>query len=116
MRLHIYFSTYIIIWSFLYWLGIINYNPIYWLYIAVICSICIVLYCIYYDTKISTILYYILLNSPKLFFIYSLDKNNLCEGLNFGTLCFILYLFLIDFDLYNIYYTQTVAKLLKNNF
>lgn len=112
MDLKIYFSFYIVIWAFLYYINIINFNPIYWLYIATCVAIYILIYLVYYNTPIINILYFIFFNSPKLFFILLINNNNPIQGFIFGLILFIIYLFIINFNLYNIYYTKTILPLL----
>lgn len=117
MRIYIYFSIYIILWSILYYLNFIIYNPIYWLYIAILFALIIVLYLIYYKAKFKLIIYsFIYMIVPKLIMVSLINNYNPISGFIFGSLLFLIYLYLINFDLYNIYYTQTTEKLLNDEF
>jgi hypothetical protein len=115
MDFKIYFSLYIVIWALLYYINIINLNPIYWLYIATIVSSYILIYLVYYNSPTINILYFIFLNSPKILFILLINNNNPIQGFIFGLILFIIYLFIINFNLYNIYYTNTIIPLLNFN-
>jgi len=117
MRIHIYFSLYIILWSLLYYLGLISYNPLFWLYIAILAIIIMEIYLIYYGTKIKLIIYtFIVMIMPKIIMIILIDKNNVLNGFYFGIILFIIYLYFINYDLYDIYYTQTTEKILNETF
>jgi len=117
MRVYIYFSLYIILWSILYYLNLISYNPLYWLYIAIAVILVIISYLIYYNARMKLIFLTFLIGTvPKLIMVSLINNNNSIEGFMFGSLLFMIYLYLIDFDLYNIYYTQTTEKILNNNF
>ena len=117
MRVYIYFSLYIILWSILYYLNLISYNPLYWLYIAIVAILIIISYLIYYNARIKLIfLTFLIMTVPKLIMVSLINSINLIEGFMFGSLLFMIYFYLIDFDLYNIYYTQTTEKILNNNF
>ena len=116
MKFHIYYSTYIIIWSFLYWMKIIKYNPMSWLIIALLTSIIITTYLIYMNTPLNMIIKYIIYNSPKLILLCLIDNKNICNGFMIGTVLFIYYLIIIDFNIKDIYYDQTIKKLIDSNF
>jgi len=116
MDLKIYFSSYIIIWAFLYYCNFISFNPLYWLYIAVIVAIIINSFLAYYNASIKDIILFSLLNSPKLLFIILLNNNNPFQGFIFGLFWFIIYLFIINFNLYNVYYTNTITAIINNKF
>lgn len=117
MRVYIYFSLYIILWSILYYLNLISYNPLYWLYIAITAILIIISYLIYYNGRMKLIfLTFLIMTVPKLIMVSLINSINLIEGFMFGSLLFMIYFYLIDFDLYNIYYTQTTEKILNNNF
>jgi hypothetical protein len=117
-----YFSLYIIIAGFLYYFNIINYNPFLWLIIALISTIIISLYVIINKNKYNphfnylSLIKYIILNTPKLFLLFFINHNNIFKGFIFYSSLFIIYLFLINFDLYYIYYTNTTLKIINNNF
>jgi hypothetical protein len=113
MKSHIYFSTYIIIWSLLYKFKIIKYNPYIWLIIALLTSFFIILYLIYNNASKETIFKYIIYNSPKLILLFFINKKNICKGFNNGILFFIIYLYFINFDLKNIYFNILIKDLLK---
>jgi hypothetical protein len=114
MKLQIYYSTYIIIWGFLYWLKIVKYNPLSWLIIALITSIIIILYLVCNNVPINMLIKYIILNSPKLLLLCLIDHNNINNGFIIGTIFFIYYLIIIDFDIKNVYFDQTIKKLLDS--
>lgn len=116
MDLRIYYSTYIIIWGFLYWLKIVKCNPLSWLIIALITSIIIILYLVYNNVPINMLIKYIIYNSPKLLLLCLIDHNNINNGFIIGTLFFIYYLIVIDFDIKNVYFDQTIKKLLDSTF
>ena len=115
MNIFIYFSTYIIFLGILYFFNIINYNPIIWLIIASCLSFFISIYIIniifnniniqnndyYYYQQLFN---YLILNIPKLLLIIIIDKKNLFKGFVFYSTLFIIYLILIDFNLYEIYF------------
>jgi len=74
MNIFIYFSTYIIIAGFLYYLNLINYNPFIWLLFAFAVSIFIALYSIN-DHNYNTIIKYLFYNSPKLLLLLHQPKK-----------------------------------------
>ena len=116
MKFHIYYSTYIIAWGFLYWMKIVKYNPMSWLIIALLTSIIITTYLIYMNTPVNMIIKYIIYNSPKLILLCLIDNKNTCNGFMIGTVLFIYYLIIIDFNIKDIYYDQTIKKLIDSNF
>ena len=124
MNIFIYFSTYIILAGFLYYFNIINFNPFIWLIIALFASIIITCYVIIikiekkekYDFYYRNLFIYLILNSPKLLLLLIIDKKNLFNGFLFYSTLFIIYLFLINFNLYDIYYTNTTLKIINNQF
>jgi hypothetical protein len=59
---------------------------------------------------------YIIYNSPKLLLLCLIDHNNIKNGFIIGTLFFIYYLIVIDFDIKNVYFDQTIKKLLDSTF
>jgi hypothetical protein len=120
MNIFIYFSTYIIFFGFLYYFKLIKYNPFLWLLFATCVSIYITIY-IMINNNINNINYqqlikYIILNSPKLLLILIIDYINIFEGFIFYSAIFIIYLIIIDFNLYHIYYNQVIRKILDNQF
>jgi hypothetical protein len=115
MNIFIYFSTYIIIAGFLYYLNLINYNPFIWLLFAFAVSIFIALYSIN-DHNYNTIIKYLFYNSPKLLLLLIIDKNNIFKGFIFYSTLFFIYLILIDFNLYHIYYNKTILKIINNQY
>lgn len=117
MRIHIYFSLYIILWSILYYLNLIIYNPLYWLYIAILTILFIISYLIYHNTKLQLIIYtFLLMIVPKIIMVLLINNKDPSNGFYFGLILFMIYLYFIKFDLYNIYYTQTTEKILNNEF
>ena len=120
MSIFIYFSLYIIIAGFLYYLKIINYNPFLWLIIALSSTIITGLYIIYYHYHYHShshdLIKYLILNTPKLLLLLIIDHKNIFKGFIFYSSLFIIYLILINFDLYNIYYTNTTLKIINNTF
>ena len=126
MSIFIYFSLYIIIAGFLYYFKIINYNPFLWLIIALSSTIITGLYIIYYHSHYHyhyhshshyhDLIKYIILNTPKLLLLLIIDHKNIFKGFIFYSSLFIIYLILINFDLYNIYYTNTTLKIINNSF
>jgi hypothetical protein len=112
--LYIYFSLYIVIWGFLYWKKIVKYNPYSWLIIAILVSIITILYVIYINAPINMIIKYIIYCSPKLILLCLIDSNNTCDGFMIGAILCILYLIIIDFDLIDIYYNQTIKKIIDS--
>lgn len=117
MKIYIYFSSYIILWSFLYYLNLINYNPLYWLYIAILAILIIILYLLYYETKlILIIITFFTMIIPKIIMILLIDNKNPLYGFCFGLILFVIYLHFIKFDLYNIYYTQTTKKIMNDEY
>ena len=118
MNIFIYFSTYIIFFGFLYYFKLIKYNPFLWLLFATGVSIYITIYIIINNTNINyqQIIKYIILNSPKLLLIFIIDNINIFEGFIFYSAIFIIYLIIIDFNLYHIYYNLVIRKILDNQF
>ena len=122
MNYFYYFSLYIIIAGFLYYFNIINYNPFLWLIIAIISTVFITLYVIINNTKYNpnfdylSLIKYLILNTPKLLLLLIIDHKNIFKGFIFYSSLFIVYLILINFDLYYVYYTNTTLKILNNNF
>ena len=124
MSIFIYFSLYIIIAGFLYYFKIINYNPFSWLIIALSSTIITGLYIIYYHSHSHyhyhshshDLIKYLILNTPKLLLLLIIDNKNIFKGFIFYSSLFIIYLILINFDLYNIYYTNTTLKIINNTF
>jgi hypothetical protein len=121
MNIFIYFSTYIILAGFLYYFNIINYNPFIWLLFVSLISFCISIYVIniifnndnlnnydYYYYK--QLFNYLILNIPKLLLLLIIDKKNLFKGFLFYSILFIIYLYLINFNIYDIYF-----KYIPNN-
>lgn len=113
---HIYYSTYIILWGFLYWMKIVKYNPLSWLVIALLTSIMITLYIILENAPVNMVIKYIIYNSPKLILLCLIDNKNICNGFIIGTVLFIYYLIIIDFNIKNIYYDQTIKKIIDSKF
>jgi hypothetical protein len=122
MNYFYYFSLYIIISGFLYYFDIINYNPFLWLIIAIISTIFITLYVIINKNKYNpnfnyiSLIKYLILNTPKLLLLLIIDHKNIFKGFIFYSSLFIVYLILINFDLYYVYYTNTTLKIINNNF
>lgn len=122
MNYFYYFSLYIIIAGFLYYFNIINYNPFSWLIIAIISTVFISTYVIINNNKYNpkfnylSLIKYLILNTPKLFLLLIIDHKNLFKGFIFYSSLFIVYLILINFDLYYVYYTNTTMKIINNNF
>ena len=117
MRVYIYFSFYIVLWSILYYLNLIIYNPLYWLYIAILFVVFKIIFLLYYNTKLQLIIYtFITMILPKIIMVSLINNENPLNGFIFGILLFVIYLYFINFDLYNIYYTQTTEKILNNEF
>jgi len=115
MKPHIYYSTYIIIWGFLYWMKIVKYNPIFWLIIALLSTIMTIPYLIYNNAPVNMVIKYIIYNSPKLILLCLIDNKNACNGFIIGTVLFMYYLILIDFNIKNIYYDQTIKKIIDSD-
>jgi hypothetical protein len=116
MKFYIYFSTYIIIWGYLYLLKIVKYNPLYWLIIALLASIISVIYLLLVDAPINMIIKYIIYNIPKIILLCLINNNNAIEGFKIGTILCIFYLILIDFNVFDIYYNQTIKKIIDSEF
>ena len=122
MNYFYYFSLYIIIAGFLYYFNIINYNPFLWLIIAIISTVFITLYVIINNTKYNpnfdylSLIKYLILNTPKLLLLLIIDHKNIFKGFIFYSSLFIVYLILINFDLYYVYYTNTTMKIINNDF
>jgi hypothetical protein len=118
MNIFIYFSTYIIFAGFLYYLNLINYNPFLWLLFALGVSIYIIYYIINNNNQINVyqLFKYIILNSPKLLLLLIINKKNMFKGFIFYSILFIIYLILINFNLYDIYYTKTISKIINNQY
>ena len=118
MNIFIYFSTYIIFFGFLYYFKLIKYNPFLWLLFATGVSIYITIYIMInnINTNYQQLIKYIVLNSPKLLLIFIIDNKNIFEGFIFYSAIFIIYLIIIDFNLYHIYYNQIIRKILDNQF
>jgi len=122
MNYFYYFSLYIIISGFLYYFDIINYNPFLWLIIAIISTILISTYVIINKNKYNpnfnyiSLIKYLILNTPKLLLLLIIDHKNIFKGFIFYSSLFIVYLILINFDLYYVYYTNTTLKIINNNF
>ena len=112
--LYIYYSLYVVIWGFLYWKKIVKYNPFSWLIIAILVSIITILYVIYIDAPINMIIKYIIYISPKLILLCLIDSKNTCDGFILGTVFFILYLIIIDFNIKEVYYDKTIKKMIDS--
>jgi hypothetical protein len=111
-----YFSTYIVLWGFLYYLKLIKFNPFIWVLIAFITSIFVILYLLFNNVNLNILLLYIIKNSPKILLLIILNKNNLYEGFNFGLIWFIIYLICINMNLKKIYYDDLIVKLLNSTY
>ena len=126
MNIFIYFSTYIILAGFLYYFNIINYNPFIWLIIALFASIIITCYVIIikiqkkekynYYFYYRNLFIYLILNSPKILLLLIINNKDLVKGFIFYSTLFIIYLLFINFNLYDIYYTNTTLKIINNEF
>jgi hypothetical protein len=113
---HIYYSTYIVIWGFLYLMKIVKYNPLSWLIITLLISIIIMLYLIYNNIPINIIIKCIIYNSPKLILLCLIDNKNIYEGFIIGIVFLIYYLIMIDFNIKDIYYDKTIKKIMDSKF
>ena len=111
---YIYYSLYIVIWGFLYWMNIVKYNPFIWVVIALLVSIITTLYLICYNAPINMIIKYIIYASPKLILLCLIDRKNTCDGFIIGTILCIFYLIIIDFNIIDIYYNQTIKKIIDS--
>ena len=120
MNIFIYYSTYIIFFGFLYYYKIIKYNPFIYLIFALLFSIFAIIYLIYNNANKYQLVKYIILNSPKLLLLFIIDNKNIFTGFVFYTITFIIYLTIIltvlNNNIYNIYYTETIRKILNNEF
>jgi hypothetical protein len=116
MKFYIYFSTYIIIWGYLYLLKIVKYNPLYWLIIALLASILSILYLLSVNAPINMIIKYTIYNIPKLVLLCLINNKNACKGFIIGSMLCLFYLIMIDFDLIDIYYNQTIKKIIDSEF
>lgn len=122
MNYFYYFSLYIIIAGFLYYFNIINYNPFLWLIIAIISTVFITLYVIINNNKYNpnfdylSLIKYLILNTPKILLLLIIDHKNMFKGFIFYSSLFIVYLIIINFDLYYVYYTNTTLKIINNDF
>lgn len=122
MKYFYYFSLYIIIAGFLYYFNIINYNPFLWLIIAIISTVFITLYVIINNNKYNpnfdylSLIKYLILNTPKLLLLLIIDHKNMFKGFIFYSSLFIVYLIIINFNLYYVYYTNTTLKIINNDF
>jgi hypothetical protein len=110
-----YYSTYLILFGFLYYFKFIPINPYIWLIIASFLSLIILSYLIIHNANMSQIFIYILLNSPKIVLLLLLDNKNLLKGFIFYSLLFCIYLIYFN-DLYDIYYNKTIIKLLNDDY
>ena len=68
------------------------------------------------NTPLNMIIKYIIYNSPKLILLCLIDNKNICNGFMIGTVLLIYYLIIIDFNIKDIYYDQTIKKLIDSNF
>jgi hypothetical protein len=122
MNIFIYFSTYIIFFGFLYYFKLIKYNPFLWLLFAICVSIYIIIYITIYiinhniNINYQQLIKYIIFNSPKLLLIFIIDNKNIFEGFIFYSAIFIIYLIIIDYNLYHIYYNKVIHKIINNQF
>jgi hypothetical protein len=116
MKFYIYFSTYIIIWGYLYLFKIVKYNPLYWLIIALFASIISVLYLLSVNAPINMIIKYTIYNLPKIILLCLINNKNAYDGFKIGTILCIFYLIIIDFDIIDIYYNQTIKKIIDSEF
>jgi hypothetical protein len=112
--IYIYYSLYIVIWGFLYWMKIVKYNPFIWLIIALLVSIITILYLIYKNAPINMIIKYIIYCSPKLILLCLLNRKNTCDGFMLGNIFFIIYLIIIDFKIKEVYYDKTIKKIIDS--
>jgi hypothetical protein len=115
-QFHIYYSTYVVIWGFLYLMKIVKYNPLSWLIITLLISITIMLYLIYNNVSINIIKKIIIYNSPKLILLCLIDYKNICNGFIIGIVFLIYYLIMIDFNIKDIYYNRTIKKIIDSKF
>jgi len=52
--------------------------------------------------------------SSILILLFLIDRNNFCDGFIIGTILCIFYLIIIDFDVMDIYYNQTIKKIIDS--
>ena len=110
-----YYSTYLILFGFLYYIKAIPFNPYVWLLIALFASVAILIYLLFHNVNITQLLLYIILNYPKILLLLTIDNKGLFEGFIFYSILFGLYLIFFN-DLYDIYYNKTIIKLLDNEY
>ena len=113
---HIYYSTYIVIWGFLYLMKIVKYNPLSWLIITLLSSIILMLCLLIMNAPIDIIIRCIIYNSPRLILLCLIDNKNIYEGFIIGIVFLIYYLIMIDFNIKDIYYDKTIKKIIDSNF
>jgi hypothetical protein len=95
-------------------MNIVKYNPFIWVVIALLASIITTLYLICYNAPINMIIKYMIYASPKLILLCLIDRKNICDGFIIGTILCIFYLIIIDFDVMDIYYNQTIKKIIDS--
>jgi hypothetical protein len=110
-----YYSAYLILFGFLYYFKIIPINPYICLTIAWFLSFVVLIYLIINNVNTSQLLLFIILNLPKTILLLIIDKKNLLTGFIFYSILGFVYLMIFN-DIYDIYYTKTIAKLLKNEY
>lgn len=110
MRLDLFFSNWIILWSLIYIFNdhnIIDINPYIWCCIvALVTSIAIIIF-IYKEVNIKILLILILILIVKISLIFLLNKKNILNGFLYGLILFFIYniwLYINKTNIYKFYY------------
>jgi hypothetical protein len=119
IRIDLYFSNWIILWSLLYIFSITNINPYIWcIFVLLVTSIGILIFIIN-EVKINIILLLIMVVLiPKILLIYFIrDCNNISNSFLCGLFLFIIYNIWLYINKTNIYifYSNYLKIVLDNN-
>jgi len=119
IRPDLYFSNWIILWSFLYMLDLVNINPYIWCILVLFASSIGILIFIVKEVKFNIILLLIMVVLiPKILLICFLKKcNNILNGCIYGLILFIIYNVWLYINKTNIYifYLNYLKIVLDNN-
>jgi hypothetical protein len=115
-----YFSYWILVWSILYKLGCIEYNPYITLVGAFIFSLMLLIIYIIKKINYKYILFFILITViPKLMLILYIQNKDWYEGIQYSFFLFIIYnvwLFLNKTNVFDLYYTNLIKNIQNRDY
>jgi hypothetical protein len=113
----LYFSPWIILWSILYYLKLIKYNPLIMLFCITLFTMIIITCLLYNNVNLLIVFYYsLIVLLPKVIMILLLDNDNILEGFYVSIIFFCVYLLFITWyqtNLYNLYYINSYNKIIN---